>query len=111
MRLELRELCSAFLFMADPAVQGRPPTQSGQQAQEGPSRYAQLWRSVSPFRINTYGRPVSVDSKPFMRSLSPLDATLTKKQGVWGRLFSTRQSVHRPTLDSSLTIKNMAASP
>jgi hypothetical protein len=36
---------------------------------------------LSPLRINTYGKPVSVDSKPLTESLSPVDATLTKNRG------------------------------
>src|SRR5260370_23913574 len=42
---------------------------------------AQFWRRLSPFRINTYGQPASVDSKAFTASLSPLSATLTKNRG------------------------------
>src|SRR6266446_4207083 len=33
-------------------------------------------------RLNTYRPPARVDSKPLTQSLSPLDATLTKNQGV-----------------------------
>ncbi len=46
-------------------------------------QFAQFWRNVTPFRINTYKQPASVDSKPLTASLSPLDATLTKNGG-WG---------------------------
>src|SRR5258708_16074830 len=42
---------------------------------------AQFWRRLSPFRINTYGQPASVDSKAFTASLGPLSATLTKNRG------------------------------
>jgi len=36
---------------------------------------------VSIFRINTYRRPTSIDSKELVEHLNPLDATLTKKTG------------------------------
>jgi hypothetical protein len=34
------------------------------------------------FKISTYIRLVSVDSKPLTEMLNPLDATLTKNRGV-----------------------------
>src|SRR5216683_3341642 len=42
---------------------------------------AQFRCNVSPFRINTYRVPTSVDSKPLTRIVSPLDATFTKITG------------------------------
>ena len=49
---------------------------------------AQFRCDVSPFRINTYRVPTSVDSKPLARTLSPLDATFTKNTG-WGPCGTT----------------------
>ena|SRR5467141_3627089 len=37
---------------------------------------------LTTFRLKTYRMPASVDSKPLTEKLSPLDATLTKNQGV-----------------------------
>ena len=34
----------------------------------------------NPFRINTYAKPTSVDSKPLTQILNPLDATLMKNR-------------------------------
>src|SRR6266481_5243776 len=46
---------------------------------------AQLWCSVSTFRINTYSPLVCVANKGLVRHLSPLNATLMKNPG-WGLL-------------------------
>ena len=49
---------------------------------------AQFRCDVSPFRINTYRVPTSVDSKPLARTLNPLDATFTENIGGRGLLVA-----------------------
>ena len=53
---------------------------------------------VTSFRINTYRRPVSVDSKTLTGALNPLDATLTRNRGEGRRLWLTRFLLERGDL-------------
>jgi hypothetical protein len=61
-------------FRAYPALEGPPWRRFASQGEWFRSR-------TNPFRINTYGMPASVDSKPLTQNLSPLDATLTENIG------------------------------
>src|SRR5216684_7972181 len=78
------------------ALAGKQPFGHALRAHQG-TPLAQFRCNLTTFRINTYRMPASVDFKPLTRTLSPLDATLTKNQGRGASLSST----HYPPGDSS----------
>jgi len=65
------------------ALAGKQPFGHALRAHQG-TPLAQFRCNLTTFRINTYRMPASVDFKPLTRTLSPLDATLTKNQGRGG---------------------------
>jgi hypothetical protein len=54
---------------------------------------ARIFAALTLFRINTYGMPASVDSKPLKRTLSLLGATLTINIGGGGLIVNEQEAL------------------